>query len=56
MTAEKTERQQGKEMGGQGSAGERKDAWESKLSLAISIILYISQAPQAVMKVPSYRV
>ena len=25
-----------------------KDAWESKLSFAISIILYISQAPQAV--------
>lgn len=42
--------------GGQGIAGERKDAWESKLAFAISIILYISQAPQSVIKVPSYRV
>jgi len=30
-----------------------KDAWDNKLSFAISIILYTSQAPQAVIKVTS---
>lgn len=50
------QRQQGKEMGGKGNAGQRKDTWESKLSFAICIILYISQAPHTVIKVPSYRV
>lgn len=43
-------------MRGQACAGERKDAWESKMSFAICIIPYISQAPQADNKVHSYRV